>query len=154
MSRTDGGLRAIMHKHLKPFGHCVAIETGLIASGVPDSNYCINGHELWIESKHTSAWAVKVRPAQVSWAEQRVRHGGKVYCAVRRNGSTKAGAYDELWLCTHGALRWLLGGGTLQDIDAELVLGYWPGGPTEWPWRTVAHILTAGAVAQHVGIRT
>lgn len=150
--KADGGLRAVMHQNLKSFGHCQAIETGMIAAGVPDTNICFkddancSGVETWIECKRADAWAVKVRGPQVGWSEQRVRNGGRVFCAVRRIGSVKTGAYDELWLLRHQALRMFISGVTLATVPAPLLLGRWHGGPQHWDWRSVARLLRTAEI--------
>jgi hypothetical protein len=140
MSRADGGLRSIIHSHLKAYGDFQAIETGLISGGVPDSNFCIQGREGWIECKRTSGLVISnMQPNQVAWCERRARNGGRVFCAVRRFNT----AADELYLLRHDAMRRLLTKERLHDLPAELVLGCWRGGPKGWDWPAVARLLVA-----------
>jgi hypothetical protein len=136
----DGGLRKLFHSSLKGF-HWQAVETGLTGAGVPDSNFCKGGIEGWIEHKQTDAMAIKVKGAQVGWIEQRLRHGGRVFVAVRQTttaGPRKGSARDGLWLYHGSAIRRLYEVG-LKHQDQRL--GYWPGPPNKWDWREIEQIL-------------
>jgi hypothetical protein len=134
MSKIDDGLRLLFRQRL-PAVDWQAIETGGTGKGVPDLNGCMDGNEVWIEMKMTAHWAVqKMRPEQVAWIERRVRHGGRVFVAVRR-------AHDELWLLAPGAARPLIMGVRLSDLPADLILGRWSGGPARWNWAEVAFLL-------------
>lgn len=138
MSRSDGGLRSIIHSHLKSYGDFQAIETGLISGGVPDINYCIQGSEGWIECKRTSGWAISnMQPNQIAWAERRSRNGGRVFCAVRRFNP----AADELYLLRHSAMRLLLLKTPLNRLPAAEILHLSTGGPARWDWLAVANAL-------------
>jgi hypothetical protein len=144
MSKADGGLRSVIHTHLKSVGDFQAIETGLIGGGVPDSNYCINGREGWIECKRTSGWTIgNMESAQVAWAERRMRNGGRVFCAVRRlrEKSARTPAADELWLLPASAMRLLLVKTPLDCLPEPQILGQWAGGPANWDWRAIANLL-------------
>ena len=144
MSRADGGLRSIIHQRCKAYGDFQAIETGLTSGGVPDSNYCIQGREGWIECKRTSGWTIgNMEGNQVAWAERRVRNGGRVFLAVRRlsDGGPRTAPCDELWLCTHAAMRPLLLKTRLNLLHPSLVLGMWAGGPANWDWQAVVNNL-------------
>lgn len=141
----DDGLRAIFRDHLLGFDW-TSIESGSTGGGIPDSNYCREGKEGWIEYKRTAGWAVTLEPEQVGWISRRVRNGGRVHVAVRRRheGGPRLGPpVDELWMfhgsgakeaklyglrgewCTHHARRWI-------------------GGPTSgWDWQAVREFLLA-----------
>src|SRR5512139_2630800 len=94
--RPDGGLRRLFHQRLKAGCQWTAIETGAVAGGVPDSEFCFEGGaQGWLEFKVTKHWAVTFRPGQVPWISRRARLGGNVFVAVQRAGG-------ELWL-THGS---------------------------------------------------
>jgi hypothetical protein len=117
------------------------IELGLIASGVPDMNYCVGGVEGWIELKATEGVALTIRPGQVSWIERRVRAGGRVHVAVRRRrpgGPRRGEAIDELWLYHGSNVRLLEAKGL-----AIPPLGRWGGGPSRWDWAEVRRVLTS-----------
>lgn len=59
-------------------GHCSQVESHATAIGIPDTNYCINGVEGWIELKYTTGnRAIKVRPAQWNWFRSRLKAGAK-----------------------------------------------------------------------------
>jgi len=126
---SDGELRKIFRKHLRGFD-LQAIETGSTGGGVPDQNYCKNHIEGWVEGKACSHWRITIRPMQVGWAERRIRHGGRVFVAVRR-------VDVELWMF-HGSLM-----RALQDarIDALPNLGHWTGGAARWDWDQIEQIL-------------
>jgi len=130
---TDGNLRRLFRENLRDFDW-LAVETGLTTRGVPDANYCCDGAEGWIEAKTTIGWRVAVRPAQVGWAERRLRCGGRVFVAVRRKRA-------ELWLFSGWALRPL----TSRRLDTVAPLGCWRGGPSRWDWEEVRQLLTVPA---------
>jgi hypothetical protein len=132
----DGGLRKLFHKNLP--GHWQAIETGGVGVGIPDSNFCIDKVEGWVEFKQTEGWKVRIAPHQVAWIERRHRNGGRVFIAVRRKK-------DELWLFRPLAGRRLLMKG-LNKVEKSLLVGFWAGGPAEWPWDKIKEILTKSKV--------
>lgn len=127
---SDGELRKVFRKHLTGFDLC-AIETSSTGDGVPDMNYARNDIEGWIENKACEHWRIKIRPAQVGWAERRLRYNRRVFVAVRR-------ARTELWLFHGSRLRDLV---TQRLSDVER-LGKWEGNPAQWDWRDIASILT------------
>lgn len=134
----DGGLRGLFHKNLP--GHWQAIETGGVGLGVPDSNACLSGVEVWVEFKTTSGWRAGLRPEQVAWIDRRARMGGRTFVAVRRKcdaGPRRGDAMDELWLFDGSTVK------QLADIPMNEVaaLGRWPGGPARWPWREITFFL-------------
>lgn len=140
----DGGLRSLFHHHLRVGSHWQAVETGGTGLGIPDSNYCIDGVEGWVEFKQTSAWSVSVRPEQNSWHRTRTARGGRTFFAVRRQhdgGPRKGVAVDELWMCLGKYSSHLMVEG-LQAPDI-FWLGLWSGGPARWDWDRVRQILTA-----------
>lgn len=128
-SKPDSGLRALFRKHLPSF-HIASIETGITVTGVPDMNYCYGGIEGWVEMKACAHWRVKVRPEQVAWIENRIRHGGRVFVAVRR-------ARTELWLY-HGRMA---GDLTTRPLDTVPGIGHWNGGPGWWDWDAIGRLL-------------
>jgi hypothetical protein len=132
---ADGRLRLLFKSNLPKVDWC-PLETGPTGRGVPDVNGCIGGIEFWIEFKKAEHWRVTIRPEQIGWAERRMLHGGRVFCAVRCHA--KGG--DALWLYSGMALRRLK---TLR-IDEVNDLGNWPGGPAKWDWNLVATLLTKG----------
>jgi hypothetical protein len=125
----DGELRRIFRVNLQRFDW-VSIETPGTGRGVPDCNYCCEGKEGWVEMKKVKGWKVDVRPEQIGWAERRLRHGGKVFCAVRKK--------DALWLFSGWDLRHL----TSRRVTEAVPLGYWDGGQSCWGWGEIAAILT------------
>ena len=123
----DGRLRQLFKKHLPDFDwQSIDLTSG---RGVPDTNCCYQGTEFWIEHKATQGRRVIVRPEQVAWIERRIRHGGKVFIAVRRK--------DELYLL-HGASARQLACGEWPERTA---LGCWHGGPARWCWQEIKQIL-------------
>lgn len=131
----DGGLRQLFKKHLPEF-HWQAIETFITGSGVPDINGCLDGVEVWIENKFAKGKRrirVSVSPAQVGWIEQRLRHGGRVFIAVRYTTAK----LDTLYLL-HGSAARELASGTAPEAIA---IGAWDGGPARWGWGKVKDLL-------------
>lgn len=132
---SDGGLGGLYREHL-PQVHWQRIETPLTGGGVPDSNGCHLGSEFWIENKWTRGWKPKIRPFQVGWIERRLRAGGRVFVAVRRQaqaGRRRGAAVDELWLFRGEAVRALKVDG-MRAVDRGMLLGVWTGGPSSWNW--------------------
>ena len=143
----DGGLRRLFQTNVTP-GHLQPVETGLISTGVPDMNFCVDGAEGWVEMKQTDGWAVTLEPEQISWLCRRARNGGRVFVAVRRwhdGGPRKGRPVDELWLLRGEyapdlrsmGLRWV---GTHEPLTGPL-LGRWTGGPAHWNWFMVRLLL-------------
>ena len=74
---------------LEQYGHLQRIETGSIAEGVPDVNYCFQGLEGWVELKYgkvplratTEVFKSQpgMRPAQIDWILYRGKVGGRVF---------------------------------------------------------------------------
>jgi hypothetical protein len=136
---SDGDLRAIFRRRLPSFDW-LSIETALTEAGVPDSNFCCNGVEGFIEHKRTMGWTVPLRPAQVGWILRRTRAGGRVFIAVRRMSVSRRPA-DELWLIHGWAAKEAKAGG-LKKLPRLSLIGCWEGGPGAWPWDRVAAALT------------
>ena len=126
---SDGELRKIFRKHLRGFD-VLAVETGSTSGGVPDQNLCKNGIEVWVEGKACDHWRITVRPAQVGWAERRLLHGGRVFCAVRRHQT-------DLFLYHGSMLRRLM----FERVDAVPHLGHWTDGAANWDWTVIEQIL-------------
>lgn len=137
----DGNLRDMFQQHLWQ-AHWQAIETGAIGSGTPDSNWCWDGAEGWVEFKATTTLAVPLRPSQVAWLSRRARVGGRVHIAVRRKtlGGPRLGRpVDELWVLQGGEAEAVLASGLSRS--APYVLGVWNGGPKVWDWEGVGLVL-------------
>jgi hypothetical protein len=140
---TDGGLRRIFAEHL-PMFHFQSVETGGTGRGIPDTNFCGDGAEGWLEFKATDGWRVTIAPEQVAWAERRLRAGGRVFLAVRRKASAgprRGAAVDTLYLYSGAKIRPLAG----HAITDVLRLGQWEGGPAQWDWEAVRKLLIRSA---------
>jgi hypothetical protein len=132
----DGGLRSIFRQHL-PAAQWSSIETGATQGGVPDSEYCFpGGRQGWIEFKRIKAksWRVVLQPAQIAWISRRVRLGGVVLIAAKKD--------DTLYLM-HGAHVHRLHDDGLQGARWAQS---WSGGPRSWPWGYIARCLNSEAV--------
>jgi hypothetical protein len=127
---SDGDLRKIFRLNLPKFDW-LAVETGATSRGVPDSNFCYKGREGWVEMKRAKGLRVSVSPEQVAWAERRIRHGGRVFCAVRKIGI--------LYLYNSWALR-RLASEPIGDVES---VGHWSGGQSRWDWEAIGAILTS-----------
>jgi hypothetical protein len=150
MRKADDGLRPMFHERLRQF-HWQAIETGGVGLGVPDSNYCGDALEGWVEFKSTrrSGSSVDIRPEQVAWCFRRWRAGGRVTIAVRHrhDGGPRVGpAVDQLHLVSGRYARELLSGG-ISETHLMLYAGYpqlcptMRGGPARWDWAMIARCL-------------
>ena len=60
-------------------GHYQRIESALTGSGIPDTNWCVTGKEIWIEFKIVKGTRVELEPEQVSWHVMRHSHGGTTF---------------------------------------------------------------------------
>jgi hypothetical protein len=87
MTRRDGDVRLIFRQHL-PEAQWSSVETGATQGGVPDSECCFEGGaQGWIEFKSVTGWRVTMRPAQIAWISRRVRMGGVVWIAARKENT-------------------------------------------------------------------
>lgn len=115
-----------------------SIETGAVASGVPDAEFCYDGGlQGWIEFKATSGWAVSFRLGQPSWHRVRALRGGRSFIAIRRRnggGPRRGTPVDELWLFAGVDAQRLKEEGLRGSAQA---LGKWSGGPAQWDWAEV-----------------
>lgn len=137
---TDGGLPKLFTDRLD--GHWQRVETFSTGQGVPDLNFCIEGRDGWIEAKQTAAWAVSISPEQIGWAERRIRNGGRVFLAVRRQspGGARTKPCDELWLFDGRWTRRVKDGGLKGMEQTALLLT--TGSARNWNWQAVRNVLT------------
>lgn len=136
----DGGLRDKFRDKLRRGWHWQSIETGGTGRGIPDSNFCTDGIEGWIEFKKTEAWSVGLRTEQIGWIRERTIRGGRVFVATRRQtqGGVRLGApVDEIWLHS-GRVVSELGKHGLKGPDPLIVCS---GGPENWDWDKIGEIL-------------
>lgn len=150
MSRlVDNNLRPLFRKHVPKPCHWQSVETGQISRGVPDSNFCAEGVEGWVEMKATRGWTVGLRPEQIGWLLTRARHGGRVFVAVRRQSST----CDDLYVFDGACAEILRVGGipagaaltpnAVPYLRGRPCRGHWTGGPARWDWPAVRLALVA-----------
>lgn len=126
---VDGGLRADFRRELRHW-HWQSIETGGTGLGVPDSNFCHQAVEGWVEFKRTFGWQVPLSPQQVGWLLRRWRAGG--YCLVVVRQVRKDG--DVLWIFRGSEAEKLLDGG-LRAAEPILMCGQ------PWRWPEVEHTI-------------
>lgn len=55
----------------------------LVGTGMPDINGCLNGHEIWVETKLVKGNRIKFEKFQPSWIKKRVLAGGRVFIFAR-----------------------------------------------------------------------
>lgn len=111
-----------------------------MTGGIPDTNGCLDGVEMWIEFKKTSIRRVTFRPGQPAWIHRRYRAGGRVWIAIRytHEGGPRLGdPVDDLVLVYGGHILELARDG-LEDY---MISGRWRGGPRRWPWSTIQGLL-------------
>lgn len=130
----DGGLRQLFRRKL-PLFDFQSIEVGF-DRGVPDTNFCCDGVEGWIEFKETNGIKVRVSPEQCAWMGRRTRAGGRTFFAVRRRTKKE----DELWILAGEFSERLREAG----LSPNFALGTFPGGPRAWDWAKIGGILTRG----------
>lgn len=80
-------------------GHVIRIENG-ISSGLPDVNWCVYGHEVWIELKITkeNGWEVLIRKQQRIWglARSQTGHGNVFIVALNQNDAIYVWKYPNI----------------------------------------------------------
>ena len=138
---TDGGLYTLLQQHFNLW-HWQRIETAAVGGGVPDLNYCAAGFEGWVEAKATDGWLIEIRPAQNAWIGRRVRAGGNVYIAARRQvpaGPRRGVAVDDMYIFCGCQVQRLME----QRVALVPHLGQWSGGPAGWDWQAVHRLLTS-----------
>src|SRR4051812_2332407 len=129
-AKADGDLRRIFRQRMPQF-HWTVVETGFVAPGVPDTNACRDGVEFWIEFKRTATRRIAFREFQPAWIHTRIRHGGRVWIAVRQThqGGARLGPpIDGLWLVYGDVVLDLAASGLLQGLES----GRWTNGPAKW----------------------
>lgn len=139
----DGGLRQLFRQHLPMFDWC-SLESSSTGGGIPDSNFCHEGIEGFVEFKQTQGWAVTLAPVQVGWVARRVRHGGRVWVAVRQRADAgpRRAAVDALWLIPGRLAREAKELGLRGPAGACAAVQR--GGPSKgWDWDAVAAVLLA-----------
>lgn len=134
----DGGLRKLFRQNLPTF-HWVSVETGLTEQGVPDSNYCVDGIEGWVEFKLSTTNKVHLRSEQIGWLERRSRAGGHTFIAIRfrhGGGPRKGVAIDQLSIYAGAVARSV----ALRGLAVPPLVRF-EGGPSRWNWATVEKTL-------------
>ena len=139
MSKADNGLRALFKSNL-PTVDWLAIENS-VSSGAPDHNGCVDGKEFWIEYKATSTNAIKFRPNQPAWIHRRVRHGGRVWIAIRHkhDGGVRLGKPVDDLILVHGEHMLNLVEHGVRGIRHHVFCG--GDGPIAWDWALVLRAL-------------
>lgn len=125
----DSRLRTIFQRRL-PDIVWQPIETP-IARGIPDTNGILAGIEFWIEFKKAYGWRVRISPEQIAWTERRVRAGGRVFIAVRREATGDSD--EQLFLFAGSQVRQLATG----SFEHLIPLGRWWGRPQKWDWAAI-----------------
>lgn len=82
---TEDELREFLKKQLKNICHFQRIETGSVASGVPDLNLCYRGVEYWVELKMIKGTKISFRPTQIPWNIHRAKAGGRNFVLAADN---------------------------------------------------------------------
>ena len=120
--------------------HWATIETGLSATGAPDSNGCHQGVDFWVENKRTTGWRVEVRPVQIGWAHQRIRHGGRVIYAVYQDRELRRGREQAIWIFS-GRMASRLGELGVMPLQME-AMHMSSGEPRDWDWSAILECYT------------
>lgn len=75
---SEHNLWELMRDRMGNRWHASRVESRLTSAGIPDINYCIQGHESHIELKYSDdGSAPKVRSTQTNWFRDRVKAGGR-----------------------------------------------------------------------------
>jgi hypothetical protein len=135
---ADGNLRKIIKDNL-PQVHWTSIESALTGSGIPDLHGCLNGIDVWIETKWTASWTVQIRPFQIAWLARRARNGGRGFIAIRRQcvEGPRREAADEFLLYKGEDASSLRAVG-IREWSPLVRYG---DGPTAWPWPKIERTL-------------
>jgi hypothetical protein len=134
----DGELRKIFKKNL-PMVHWQAVELGAIGSGCPDSNFCHEGIEGWIEYKLLRKDRIEMDPEQIGWITNRMRHGGRVKIAVRSMGIVEA------LILFDGSAAEMFDGKNINE-NFNLIEAHYLGPPKSWDWMNILQVIKMGRV--------
>lgn len=137
-TKIDGGLRPLFKKNLPAF-HWTPVESPM-TGGIPDTNGCLEGVEVWVEFKLTHTRKIDFRPEQPGWIHRRYRAGGRVWIAIRlvHEGGPRLGPpVDDLILIYGGHVLDL----AREGVSDMLISGRWRGGPRRWDWQAVGALL-------------
>jgi len=134
----DNGLRKLFHSKLPKF-HWQAMELGVLGTGCPDSNFCLDGVDGWIEFKYTEDYSVGLRPEQVGWISRRMRSGGRVFVITQRKhdgGPKKGPPCNELWIHEGWDAASLKAHGLLMSPPVYCAFD------GDWDWEKIRSVLT------------
>ena len=126
------------------------MELGLLVSGVPDHNGCVDGVDFWIEYKATEDYSVGLEPLQVGWLLRRMRAGGRCFVVTRRRhegGPRKGLPVDDLWVHEGWDAKTLKAEGLLS-CPPILHLEAQQDGPSHWDWDRVEERLLCWVFSQ------
>lgn len=126
----DGGLYKLLKKNL-PQVNWQRIEIGGTGHGVPDLNFCYQGIEGWLELKKDTKGRMDIRPEQIGWIIERLRHGGLVRIAVRLQTT-----YSDVLIIFDGSIVEKMETKSVER-NLPLAIDFWEGGPKLWDWAEI-----------------
>lgn len=70
---------AWLMRHINKIQHCHAVRVeNSVGNGIPDINCCVNGRDVWIETK-IGCETILLRPEQHAWMTRRAVAGGSAF---------------------------------------------------------------------------
>jgi hypothetical protein len=116
----------------------------LVGTGMPDINGCLNGVEIWVETKLCKGNRITFEKFQPGWIMKRVRHGGRVFIFAR---------HKDTYLLWHGFPEEWQRDNT-QLSDGGLSVDYRDATPVlvmdkPWDWKLLLDVLFKRPVTQN-----
>tara|TARA_R110000765_G_scaffold19517_6_gene51134 strand:+ start:3553 stop:3969 length:417 start_codon:yes stop_codon:yes gene_type:complete len=106
MARDEKGFKKLFVGHLGTDVHYQHIETGSVGTGIPDTNFCHEGREQWIEFKVVVGKQVGLMPTQVAWIWKRTKAGGHVWVIARdKYDGVRKGKGDTIYMWPGAEVR-------------------------------------------------
>ena len=98
------------------------IETTTMA-GMPDTNICLAGREVWVELKVLTEGRILIRKGQNAWGHRRAFAGGQVFIACRCDHAVLIWKFPDVevepyskYLSVRNAPRWTASGSDIKTI--------------------------------------
>lgn len=100
---SEASAWATLRKSIAEYTQDIQRFEDVLSRGIPDTNFCYKGKEIWLEGKYvkalpkrnTTPLKVGLRPEQEAWLSRRSKSGGSCFVWVRINcpGSSINGWY-------------------------------------------------------------
>lgn len=108
-------------KQLPINADCCRIETSTMG-GMPDTNICWMGQEIWVELKVFVGGRTLIRPEQNAWMCRRAAAGGKIFLMARHESGEIAVWWPDLFhVIPHGKYLHVNGNPTWHKSGQSII---------------------------------